>query len=665
MTSKSGALSSSEFLRAYRTGILAGANATYSTIPKKVAKSYSTTNELLLAQNQRGVVDDLSPLVNVGFFCPTVPIPIEYRPLRSVSANFFASIPVGQGTISFNNTGKFYVTNTTNNIYLVEGEQFLATSAPLAFWRAIASDSTGTKLAAAAEGGGIYTSTDSGSNWDPQTSGLPAFANWYSIASSSNGTNLAAVVLGGGIYTSSNSGSNWTLRTSGLPASASWYSIASDSTGMKLAAVAYAGIYMSTDSGSNWTQRTSGLPDSVDWRAITSSSDGTKLAAVVFGGGIYRSTNSGVNWIITSAPYDPENRITTTWVSIASSSDGTKLAAGGVRNEGTSGDNRNIAGRIWTSSDSGVTWNLPTNGLPSGLPDNFGQADWRGIAISSDGTILAAIDSTGGGIYMSRDSGSNWNRRTGPGRWLSIASSSDGRKIATGGGGGTRFGPVESRVGIPAPIFTYEETDPTINFANLSTPYGTMQSQIDGAVYVVNSGNGSILKRAGLGVSYLVEPSASLVGMQTITQDYLSGNFYVTKPSGLKKVTPTGTVTSLVTINGVVDTTNYTGITYATNNNLYGTTTDGIYQISISTGRSSRIYSNTNLTGGIVQANDGYLYVTSVQNGGMVIQVHITGSAVVFTNLQSSIVPQSITQSSDEYLYVSSQNGNIYQIVVA
>ena len=663
MTSKSGALSSSEFLRAYRTGILAGANATYSTIPKKVAKSYSTTNELLLAQNQRGVVDDLSPLVNVGFFCPTVPIPIEYRPLRYVSANFFESIPVGQGTISFNNTGKFYVTNTTNNIYLVEGELIQETSAPLAVWRAIASDSTGTKLAAAAEGGGIYTSSDSGITWDPQTSGLPAFANWYSIASSSNGTKLAAVVLGGGIYTSSNSGSNWTLRTSGLPASASWYSIASDSTGMKLAAVAYAGIYMSTDSGSNWTQRTSGLPDSVDWRAITSSSDGTKLAAVMYGGGIYRSTNSGVNWTITSAPSAPEDPQETTWVSIASSSDGTKLAAGGVRTSSRSGLNRNIGGRIWTSSDSGVNWDRPTNGLPSGRPDNLGQADWRGIAISSDGTKLVAIDSAGGGIYMSRDSGSNWNRRTGGGRWLSVASSSDGRKIAFGAGGIDRFNPTSPV--IPSSIFTYEETDPTINFANLSTPYGTMQSQIDGAVYVVNSGNGSILKRAGLGVSYLVEPSASLVGMQTITQDYLSGNFYVTKPSGLKKVTPTGTVTSLVTINGVVDTTNYTGITYATNNNLYGTTTDGIYQISISTGRSSRIYSNTNLTGGIVQANDGYLYVTSVQNGGMVIQVHITGSAVVFTNLQSSIVPQSITQSSDEYLYVSSQNGNIYQIVVA
>jgi hypothetical protein len=198
----------------------------------------------------------------------------------------------------------------------------------------------------------------------------------------------------------------------------------------------------------------------------------------------------------------------------------------------------------------------------------------------------------------------------------------------------------------------------TLNITNLSGAYGIVQSKINNMVYIVNNGNGSILKEAVLGVSYLVSPSASLVGMQTITEDYLRGNFYVTKPSGLQKVTPTGTVT---TFGG---TTNYTGIAYATNDNLYGTTLDGIYQINITTGVSSQIYSNTNLTGGIIQANDGNLYVTSVQNGGMVIQVKLTGSAAVFASLQSSVFPQSITQGRDEYLYVSCQNGNIYQIVV-
>jgi hypothetical protein len=327
MTSKSGALSSSEFLRTYRTGVVAGANASYSTIPKKAGKSYATSKDLLEAQNQRGVLADLSELVRTDSVCGPH-IPGQYAPLKFVAESLLMSISSGQGSISYNNTGNLYVTNSTNNVY-----------------------------------------------------------------------------------------------------------------------------------------------------------------------------------------------------------------------------------SVWHSPGSVVT--------------------------------------------------------------------------------------------------------PLTNIANLSGAYGITQSHIDNKVYIVNSGNGSILKQAVLGVSYLVNPSASLVGMQTIAEDYLRGNFYVTKSSGLQKVTPTGTVTSFG------GTTNYTGIAYATNDNLYGTTQDGIYQINITTGVSSQLYSNTNLTGGIIQANDGYLYVTSRQNGGMVIQVKLTGSAAVFASLQSSVTPQSITQGRDEYLYVSCQNGNIYQIVVA
>jgi len=321
-----GAISSSEFLRAYRTGIVAGANASYSTIPKKVGKSYATSKDLLEAQNQRGVLEDLSSLVITDSVC-TVYIPGQYKPLEFVAANLITSIPPGEGSISYNNTGNLYVTNSTNNVYSVG-------------------------------------------------------------------------------------------RTPGS-----------------------------------------------------------------------------------------------------------------------------------------VATPLTTIGL------------------------------------------------------LSIA-------------------------------------------------YGIMQSQIDSAVYIVNLGSGSILKNAGVGVSYLVNPSASLVGMQTIAQDYLRGNFYVTKASGLQRVTPTGTVTPFG------GTTIYTGTTYATNDNLYGTTSTGLHQINITTGVSSQLYLNTNLTGGIIQANDGYLYVTSTQYGGSVIQVNLTGSATPFA-VGLATIPQSITQGSEEYLYVSCANGNLYQIVVA
>jgi photosystem II stability/assembly factor-like uncharacterized protein len=68
------------------------------------------------------------------------------------------------------------------------------------YWRAIASSSDGSKLAALVNNGYIYISTNSGFTWTQQTSA--GARNWYSIASSNDGNKLAAVVNNGGyIYT--------------------------------------------------------------------------------------------------------------------------------------------------------------------------------------------------------------------------------------------------------------------------------------------------------------------------------------------------------------------------------------------------------------------------------------------------------------------------------
>ena len=187
-------------------------------------------------------------------------------------------------------------------------------------WYSITSSSDGTKLAAVAYRGYIYTSTDSGVNWTAKLT--DTIRNWTSITSSSDGTKLAAGVSGGYIYTSTDSGASWTTN-SNSSGSNSWISITSSSDGTKLAAVVLGDyIYTSTDSGASWTTN-SNSSGSRSWNAITSSSDGTKLAAGDYGGYIYTSTDSGASW--TTNTNSSGDR---TWLSITSSSDGTKLAAG-------------------------------------------------------------------------------------------------------------------------------------------------------------------------------------------------------------------------------------------------------------------------------------------------------------------------------------------------
>ena len=146
------------------------------------------------------------------------------------------------------------------------------------------------------------------------------------------------------------------------------------------------------------------------WYNITSSADGTKLAAVVVdGGGGPTSTNSGVTWKKILSPGSTKK-----WRFITSSADGTKLAA--VVTEGN----------IWTSLDSGSTWNeVSTADNPNWDNTQF----WNGITMSENGKYLAA---TAGAdyIYTSSDYGKTWTKNTtSPGvsrQWRNITSSASG-----------------------------------------------------------------------------------------------------------------------------------------------------------------------------------------------------------------------------------------------
>jgi hypothetical protein len=84
--------------------------------------------------------------------------------------------------------------------HLIGGKNWTLTNAPKSYqWHMIASDSSGTYLAACTLGYGIYTSTSGGNSWT-RTSAPIGF--WNAVASNIDGTNLAAVLIDGGIYTS-------------------------------------------------------------------------------------------------------------------------------------------------------------------------------------------------------------------------------------------------------------------------------------------------------------------------------------------------------------------------------------------------------------------------------------------------------------------------------
>ena len=315
----------------------------------------------------------------------------------------------------------------------------------------MASSSDGTKLTVAKKKGPIVTSINSGKTWS-RGKNAPSI-DWVSVASSSDGKKLVAAAVfdptyhgnmsclapNGFIYTSTNSGKTWSHaygerdRCSNVT-STFWASVASSSDGKKLVAAApmersigsFNGpsgfIYTSTDSGKTWSH-TNHAP-SADWISVASSSDGKKLVAVTlmgdanpdFAAAIYTSANSGRTWRRSSFKIDNYD-YDITFSSVASSSDGSKLFV--LPDSSFPSDPH-----LFTSTNSGKTWRIAY--------DIFGLvSQWDGIASSSDGKKLVAVNSDPGFIITSADSGKTWTRVDAPNIfWVSVASSSDGKKLA-------------------------------------------------------------------------------------------------------------------------------------------------------------------------------------------------------------------------------------------
>ena len=158
----------------------------------------------------------------------------------------------------------------------------------------VASSSDGRKLVAAANGGPLYVSRDSGGTWKELT---PSFAYLVSVAASADGTRLAASTYdpfhsGGSstIYISTNFAAAWDPAPAG-GSGRGYVAVSADGTRLVKAGGANAfgnggSIFTSADLGATWTEN---LEPVAKWSSVVGSADGGKWVAAANGGGIYTS----------------------------------------------------------------------------------------------------------------------------------------------------------------------------------------------------------------------------------------------------------------------------------------------------------------------------------------------------------------------------------------
>jgi hypothetical protein len=175
-------------------------------------------------------------------------------------------------------------------------------------------------------------------------------------------------------------------------------------------------IWRSINSGVDWVFSFSSSLYGFGSYMITYSKDVVKLATAIYNEPIRISINSGVTWIVS-------NSLSLTWTSISSSSDGTNVVACASTNT--------TAGKIYTSINSGVDWKV----------SNSPSLKWGYVVLSKSGGKCLAFYTDGynssgiytgvsiGKIYTSINSGVDWNVSNSPTlKWKRIVLSEYGDK---------------------------------------------------------------------------------------------------------------------------------------------------------------------------------------------------------------------------------------------
>lgn len=304
---------------------------------------------------------------------------------------------------------------------------------------------------------GLYISNNSGSSWSQSTSNLPvACWNLYNsgnaiYCNAADGFGLSNSVLTGGLYKSSNNGSSWTqisaikgcafeyynsklyVASQFLSSSCQYYinngvylATSNETTwrniglgkaniindmlmdGPSIFACTDNGIYRSNNQGETWNLINSGLPLNVAVTCITKL--GSKLFIGTYGDGVFSTSNDGVSWVSSNAGLtvpDVTSSVFDFHTISAIQSVGNDLYLGGSSWPFCTGSSA-PAGKIFKSTNQGVTWIDVSNGVNDG--DN---SIYLSDIISVGPAILVCDNSstTGfsqGNIFLTTNGGTSW-----------------------------------------------------------------------------------------------------------------------------------------------------------------------------------------------------------------------------------------------------------------
>jgi hypothetical protein len=447
----------------------------------------------------------------------------------------------------------------------------------------------------------------------------------YGLALSSTGQYGIVTQQSGGIYTTTNYGSNFTAGTNGAAISDSFAGAASVSaSGSVMIAGAGGLVYTTTtatNSGAIAFSTGSGLTinnpaiTNIDIRGLATSNTGTILYADRYQNGLFLSVNSGLSWS------QPSGLPSIPFSCVDISQDGTQMLA-----------SSNVVGYgLYVSSTSGSSWRqlYTANGLPTDLIANdFGS---NKIAISNDGTKIS-VAYTNGFTYFSSNSGASFQnvspavpsgtsvatQNVAKNYW-GLGMSKDGTKLVTAVNNGSYIPNINNIVwttnpgtGLPASANYF------LSAMSYSGQY--MMNVVDGGyVYITsNYGNNWSIPTTGPSASTTYRGAAISANGQYISVTATGGAFFLTTTYGNNWITnPGGLANGNYNSCAISATGQYivTGITNVILSSNYGTNFTTVSGVGIN-GRPSisatgQYISITNGTQSIISTAYGKSWITN------------------------------------------------------
>ncbi|CAN5539912.1 hypothetical protein BH10BAC5_BH10BAC5_05800 [soil metagenome] len=295
--------------------------------------------------------------------------------------------------------------NNPNNLYIGTGENY-GYQASL--------NGLDNRLTRGMYGIGILKSTNAGLNWTKSLDWTYQSQTgvWKILINPKNSSILYAGTSEG-VYKSSNSGSTWNLMLNfkmvvDMEIDAVDTNVVYASIGdlTNISPLPNVGIYKTTDSGLNWVKLTGGLP--ATWTGKTTIELYKNNPKIIYASvandlsyvGLYKSTNAGVNWTVGSTTVNTSNQ---GWYNnglFVKSNDSTQVLIGTLNVERSTNSGSSFSTRSdWSAWNTGAV----NPGDPEG-PSNFVHADVHYFASNplDPNKIYIIAD---GGLYRSNDFG--------------------------------------------------------------------------------------------------------------------------------------------------------------------------------------------------------------------------------------------------------------------